>query len=117
MANDRFEKGMEIRKAWLGAEYVDKSMKGADKFSMPMQEFATESCWGTAWTRPGLPHKTRSLINLAMLTALDRQAELALHVRAAIQNGITVPLVIESGIWPKSAMARDEIAVAAVAAR
>ncbi len=89
MASELFEKGLVVRKEVLGKEYVEKSIKGADEFAMAMQEYATEACWGMIWTRPGLPRKTRSLINIAMITALNRPHELKLHVKAAFNNGVT----------------------------
>jgi len=89
MASELFNKGLVIRKEVLGAEYVEKSIKGADEFSLAMQEFATEVAWGTIWTRPGLPRKTRSLLNIAMLTLMNRPHELKLHVRSAANNGVT----------------------------
>ena len=89
MNKDLFEKGLAIRRAVLGAEHVDRAIAAADDFSRPMQELLTEYCWGTVWTRPGLDRKTRSLINLAMLTALNRPHEVKLHVRGAINNGVT----------------------------
>jgi 4-carboxymuconolactone decarboxylase len=73
----------------LGAAYVDKSISSADDFNRPMQELVTEYCWNEVWNRPGLDRKTRSLLNLAMLTALNRPHELKLHVRGAINNGVT----------------------------
>jgi 4-carboxymuconolactone decarboxylase len=84
-----FDKGLEIRRAVLGAEYVDKAMAGADEFSRPLQELVTQYCWGEVWGRPGLDRRTRSIINLAMLTALNRPHELKLHVRAALRNGLS----------------------------
>ena len=89
MASELFEKGLKIRKEVLGAEYVEKSIKAADDFSIAMQEFATESAWGTIWARPGLPRKTRSLLNIGMLTVLNRPHELKLHIRSAFANGVT----------------------------
>ena len=73
----------------LGAEYVDASIRNADDFGMPMQELVTQYCWGDVWNRPGLDRRTRSLLNLAMITALNRPHELKLHVRGAINNGVT----------------------------
>ena len=90
MANEKFEKGLKLRKQVLGAEYVEKSMASADSFSMPMQELSTEYCWGHVWTRPGLALRDRSLINIAMISALNRPHELKLHVKGALNNGITV---------------------------
>jgi 4-carboxymuconolactone decarboxylase len=89
MASELFDKGLAVRKEVLGAEYVEKSIQGADEFAMAMQEYATEAAWGTIWTRPGLPRKTRSLLNIAMLTILNRQHELKLHIRSAFNNGCT----------------------------
>ena len=87
--NSMFDKGLEIRKAVLGAEHVDASMKNADDFTMPLQELITEYCWGAVWGREELPRKTRSMLNLAMLTALNRPHELKLHLRGALRNGVT----------------------------
>lgn len=89
MSNEKFEKGLALRKQVLGAEYVEKSMAAADSFSMPMQELSTEYCWGHVWTRPGLELRERSLINIAMISALNRPHELTLHVRGALRNGCT----------------------------
>lgn len=89
MSKERFEKGLEVRREVLGADYVDNSIKNADDFSMPLQELVTEYCWGEVWTRPGLSKKTRSMLNLAMLTALNRPHELKLHLRGALRNGCT----------------------------
>ena len=85
--NDRFEAGLAVRRAVLGREYVDRALERADDFTRPMQELVTEYCWGSVWTRPGLDRRTRSLINLAMITALNRPHELKLHVRGALNNG------------------------------
>ena len=84
-----YERGLEVRREVLGAEYVDRAIEGASPFSQPMQELVTEYCWGAVWTREGLDRRTRSLINLAMLTALDRPHELGGHVRGALNNGCT----------------------------
>ena len=89
MGPDRFETGLALRKQVLGAEYVEKSMASADDFSRPMQELSTEYCWGYVWTRPGLELRERSLINIAMISALNRPHELKLHVKAALTNGLT----------------------------
>ena len=83
MVKELWDKGLAVRKEVLGADYVERNLKSADDFSMAMQEYATEACWGTIWTRPQLPKKTRSLLNLAMLSALNRPHELRLHVRGA----------------------------------
>jgi 4-carboxymuconolactone decarboxylase len=89
MASELFNKGLEVRKSVLGKEYVEKSIAGADDFAMAMQEYATEACWGMVWTRPGLPRKTRSLLNIAMITVLNRPHELKLHIKSAFTNGVT----------------------------
>jgi 4-carboxymuconolactone decarboxylase len=89
MASEQFDKGLAVRKEVLGAQYVERSMQNADEFSMAIQEFATENAWGTIWTRPGLPRKTRSLLNIAMLTVMNRPHELKLHIRSSFNNGVT----------------------------
>jgi 4-carboxymuconolactone decarboxylase len=89
MTESTFEQGLGIRKEVLGADHVERSLAAADDFSRPFQELITEYCWGAVWGRPGLPRKTRSLLNLAMLTALNREEEFKLHVRAAVRNGVT----------------------------
>jgi 4-carboxymuconolactone decarboxylase len=89
MADDAFAKGLSIRKEVLGAEHVERSLASADDFSRPYQEMITAWCWGEVWGREGLPRKTRSLLNLAMLAALNREEEFRLHVRAAFNNGVT----------------------------
>ncbi len=89
MNRESFDKGLKTRREVLGPEYVDASIKSADDFNRPMQELVTEYCWNEIWNRPGLDRRTRSLLNLAMLTALNRPHELKLHVRGAINNGLT----------------------------
>jgi 4-carboxymuconolactone decarboxylase len=89
MNKELFEKGLSIRRAVLGADFVDNAIKGADDFSRPLQELVTEYCWGEVWGRPGLDRKTRSMLNLAMLSALNRPHEVKLHIRGAIANGMT----------------------------
>ena len=89
MNKELFDKGLQVRREVLGADYVDAALKNADAFNMPLQELVTEYCWGEVWTRPGLDRRTRSLLNLAMLTTLNRPHELRLHVRGAINNGVT----------------------------
>jgi len=90
-----FDRGLALRREVLGAEYVDKSLSSANEFMTAFQRITTEWCWGYAWTRPGLDRKTRSLLNLAMLTALNRSPEVKLHVRGAINNGVTVDEIKE----------------------
>ncbi|NOT43488.1 MAG: 4-carboxymuconolactone decarboxylase [Acidobacteria bacterium] len=89
MERELFERGLELRKSVLGADYVEQSLRNADEFSRPMQELSTEYCWGWCWAREGLSKKTRSMINLAMITALNRPHELKLHVKGALTNGVT----------------------------
>jgi 4-carboxymuconolactone decarboxylase len=86
-----YDDGMKMRKAVLGAAYVDNSLAGAanDDFMMAFQDITTEYCWGYAWTRPGLNKKTRSMLNLAMLAALNRGPELKLHINGALNNGLS----------------------------
>jgi 4-carboxymuconolactone decarboxylase len=84
-----YKKGLKIRRAVLGRKYVDASIKAADDFTRPFQELVTEYCWGAVWDRPGLDRKTRSIINLAMLTALNRPHELKLHIKGALNNGLS----------------------------
>jgi 4-carboxymuconolactone decarboxylase len=93
---DIFNEGLKLRREVLGAEYVDKSLANANDFTMAFQRITTEWCWGYAWGRPGLDRRTRSLLNLAMLTALNRAAEIKLHVRGAINNGLTVDEIKEA---------------------
>ena len=90
-----FEKGLKIRREVLGAKHVDKSIAAADDFSRPLQELVTEYCWGEIWGRPGLDRRTRSIINLAMLTALNRPHEVKLHVRGALNNGLSKADIME----------------------
>ena len=84
-----YDAGLQVRREVLGAEHVDRALNDVSDFSRPIQELVTEYCWGQVWTREGLPRRTRSLINLAMLTALNRPHELGVHVRGAIANGVT----------------------------
>jgi len=90
MADDAsFQAGLNTRREVLGAEYVERSLAAADEFTRPWQEFVTTHAWDAIWNRPGLDRRTRSIINLAALTALGRGPELALHVRGALNNGVT----------------------------
>lgn len=124
MPSELFNKGISLRREVLGAEYVDKSMNGVDEFSMAMQEYATETAWGLIWSRPGLPRKTRSLLNIGLLAALNRQHEFKLHIKSAFGNGVTkdeikevllqiacyvgVPAGIEAFRWARDAFAEME---------
>ena len=90
-----FEKGLQVRREVLGAEYVDGGIAKADDFMMAFQRITTEWCWGYAWTREGLDRRTRSMLNLAMLTALGRTPEIKLHTKGALANGLTVEEIKE----------------------
>jgi 4-carboxymuconolactone decarboxylase len=89
MDKERFEKGLAMRRKVLGEEHVERSFAAADEFDQPMQELVTEYCWGEVWGRDGLEPKTRSLLNLAMISALNRPHEIRAHVRGALNNGVT----------------------------
>jgi 4-carboxymuconolactone decarboxylase len=90
MADDgRYEEGLRIRREVLGDGHVERSLARASDFSRPMQAFVTEHCWGAIWSRPGLARRDRSLVNIGILTALNRSHELRVHVRGAIRNGCT----------------------------
>ena len=89
MNPELYDRGLQTRREVLGADHVDGAIAGADDFTRAMQEHTTQYCWGDIWNRPGLDRRTRSLLNLAMLTALNRPHELRLHVRGAIRNGVS----------------------------
>jgi 4-carboxymuconolactone decarboxylase len=94
--NGRYARGLATRREVLGDDHVERSLRNATDFSGPAQEFVTEFCWGDVWTRPGLDRRTRSLINLAMLTALNRKHEFRVHVRGAVNNGCTTDEIRET---------------------
>jgi len=89
MASTWYDKGLALRKEILGEQYVEKQLKEADDFNRPLQEMVTEYCWGWLWNRPGLPKKTRSMLNLALLATLNRHQEFKTHVKGALKNGCT----------------------------
>ncbi len=93
---ETYEAGLGVRREVLGTAHVDRSLGSVSEFSRPVQELVTEYCWGAIWTRPGLPLQTRSLLNLVMLTALNRSHELGVHVRGALRNGVTVEEIQEA---------------------
>jgi 4-carboxymuconolactone decarboxylase len=101
--SELFKKGLQTRREVLGAEYVDGSLARADDFNAAFQKLTTEYAWGEIWSRPGLSRKTRSMLNLAMLTALNRSAELRLHLRGALTNGVTrdeiQEILLQTGIY------------------
>lgn len=89
MPSELFDQGIAVRREVLGDAYVDRALATQDEFGQPLQELVTEYCWGKVWARPGLDRKTRSLVNLGMLTALNRPHELEVHIEAALNNGCT----------------------------
>mgnify|MGYP001086795458 CR=1 FL=1 len=89
MDQKTFDIGLEIRKSVLGAEFVERSLATADDFNRPMQELTTEYCWGAVWGRDTLDRRTRSMLNLAMISALNRPHELRMHVKGALRNGVS----------------------------
>ncbi|TPL85065.1 carboxymuconolactone decarboxylase family protein [Mesorhizobium sp. B2-3-12] len=89
MSKEVLERGLAIRKEVLGKEFVEKSFAAADDFNRPMQELVTEYCWGAVWGREELPRKTRSMLNLAMLSCLNRPHELKMHTKGALRNGVS----------------------------
>ena len=89
MDKQTFERGLEIRKSVLGKEFVENAIRSADDFSRPLQELVTEYCWGAVWGREGLDKRTRSLLNLAMISCLNRPHELRLHIAGALKNGVS----------------------------
>lgn len=87
--DESYERGLAIRKEVLGEAHVQRSLDAVSEFSRPIQELVTEYCWGEVWSRDGIDRQTRSMLNLAMLTALNRSHELGVHVRGAMNNGVT----------------------------
>jgi len=95
VTDDRYEAGMRIRREVLGDEHVDRAIAGTTEFTAPFQEFITRGAWGEVWARDGIDRRTRSAITLAVLTALGRDHELSLHVRAAVRNGLSEAEIAE----------------------
>jgi 4-carboxymuconolactone decarboxylase len=89
MSDDPYDDGMRVRREVLGDEHVDRAVENTTEFTQPFQDFITRYAWGSVWTRDGLDRRTRSAITLAVLTALGREHEIAMHVRAARTNGLT----------------------------
>jgi 4-carboxymuconolactone decarboxylase len=87
--SEKYDKGLELRKFVVGEDYVNQSIANANQFNQPLQELVTEYCWGDIWQREGVEKRDRSLINLAMISALNRPHELALHVKGALKNGLS----------------------------
>lgn len=92
---EAFERGLKTRREVLGDSYVDASLNKATDFSWPMQKLVTEYCWDEVWNRPGLSRRDRSILNLGMISALNRQHELRTHVRGALNNGLTPEEITE----------------------
>jgi len=86
---ERYDAGLKTRREVLGAQYVDKNMANVDDFNQEFTELLNTYCWNDIWNRPGLPRKSRSMLNLAMLVALGKEHELKLHIRGALNNGLT----------------------------
>lgn len=95
MSSEKFEAGMKVRREVVGAERVDAVMKDIDDITRPIHTLITEYCWGEIWTRPGLSWKTRSLMNLSMLAAMNRSHELKIHLVGALNNGVTKEEIVE----------------------
>lgn len=116
MNPDLFDKGLATRRAVLGSDYVDQALQNADPFSLPLQEFVTQYAWGDVWNRPGLARRERSLLVLGMLTALNRPHELKLHLRGALNNGVTREEIrealLQSAVYCGAPAAMDSFRVA-----
>ncbi|OCB18232.1 4-carboxymuconolactone decarboxylase [Mycobacterium malmoense] len=89
MDRETYQRGLHVRSEVLGEDYVNRALADADEFTRPLQDLVTEYCWGAVWGREELPRKTRSMLNLAMISVLNRPNELRTHVRAALTNGVT----------------------------
>ncbi|HEX5418428.1 MAG TPA: carboxymuconolactone decarboxylase family protein [Gammaproteobacteria bacterium] len=116
MNDELFERGLAVRKSVLGAEYVEKSLASADEFTQPLQRLVTEYCWGAVWGREELPKKTRSMLNIAMLSTLNRPHELKVHVKGAIRNGCTKAeireVLLQVGVYSGIPAAVDSFRIA-----
>ena len=119
MSKEIYDRGLAIRKSVLGAEYVDNALKNADDFTQPLQDLVTEYCWGWAWGREGLSKRDRSMINLAMISILNRHNELKVHVQGAIRNGLTKDeikeVLLQVGIYGGIPAAVDSFRIAKAA--
>ena len=115
-STDQFQKGLKIRKEVLGGAYVDRSVAAADDMTAPLQKLVTEWCWGEVWSRPGLDRRSRSLLNLGMLLALNRPHELKLHIRGALNNGLTreevKEVILQAAIYCGAPAALDGMRIA-----
>lgn len=107
MKSEKYRDGLAVRRQVLGDAYVDRALARADDFSAPLQDCLTEHAWGAVWTRDGLPLKTRSMVTVAMLAAMNRRRELQIHLRGALRNGVTREeireILLQCGVycgWP-----------------
>ena len=111
-----YDRGLKVRKEVLGDEYVDNAINSADEFSRPLQEYLTAHAWAASWARPGLEKKTRSMLNLAMLTALNRGHEFRIHVKGALNNGVTKEeireILIHAAVYCGAPAAMDSFRIA-----
>jgi 4-carboxymuconolactone decarboxylase len=114
--SESFRRGLDVRKQVLGDQHVERSLSRVSEFSEPVQRLVTEHCWGDIWTREGLDHRTRSLLNLAMLTAMNRMHEFAVHVRGAVRNGCTQAEIqetlLQAGVYCGAPAALESFRVA-----
>ena len=112
----KFDEGLAIRRAVVGDAYVDRALAAADELTWPLQELVTEYCWGSIWSRPELSRRERSLLNLGMLTALNRPHELRTHIVGALNNGLTrqeiVEVFLQAGIYCGIPAAVDSVRIA-----
>ncbi len=111
-----YDRGLKVRKEVLGDAYVDNAINSADEFSQPLQEYLTAHAWAASWARPGLERKTRSMLNLAMLTALNRGHEFRIHVKGALNNGVTKEeireILIQAAVYCGAPAAMDSFRIA-----
>jgi len=116
MSKEIYDRGLAIRKSVLGDAYVENALKNADDFTQPLQDLVTEYCWGWAWGREELSKRDRSLINLAMISILNRPHELRVHVKGAIRNGVTKDeireVLLQVGIYGGIPCAVDSFRIA-----
>ena len=116
MDRETYDKGRAVRAAVLGEDYVAAAERTADDFNRPLQELLTEYCWGAVWGRDGLPLKTRSMLNLAMIAVLNRPHELRTHIRGALTNGVTrkeiAEVFLQVGVYAGAPAAVDSFRIA-----
>jgi 4-carboxymuconolactone decarboxylase len=116
MTDERYERGLRVRREVLGDEHVDRALEEATPVSAPFQEFITRAAWGDVWARPGLDRPTRSMITLAILTALRAESEIAMHVRGALRNGVTADeigeVILHTAVYAGVPAANAALAIA-----